>query len=57
MLDDLGYRLYAENRRSLLLVLQGMDTAGKDGTIRHVMRGFNPQSRISCPSNSPASRS
>ena len=44
VLDDLGYRLYAENRRSLLLVLQGMDTAGKDGTIRHVMQGFNPQS-------------
>jgi PPK2 family polyphosphate:nucleotide phosphotransferase len=43
-LDDLGYRLYAENRRALLLVLQGMDTSGKDGTIRHVMRGFNPQS-------------
>ena len=43
-LDDLGYRLYAENRRSLLLVLQGMDTSGKDGTIRHVMQGFNPQS-------------
>ena len=43
-LDELGYRLYAENRRSLLLVLHGMDTAGKDGTIRHVMRGFNPQS-------------
>jgi PPK2 family polyphosphate:nucleotide phosphotransferase len=43
-LADLGYRLYAENRRSLLLVLQGMDTSGKDGTIRHVMRGFNPQS-------------
>jgi PPK2 family polyphosphate:nucleotide phosphotransferase len=43
-LDDLGYRLYAEGRRSLLLVLQGMDSAGKDGTIRHVMEGFNPQS-------------
>jgi PPK2 family polyphosphate:nucleotide phosphotransferase len=43
-LDELGYRLYAENRRSLLLILQGMDTSGKDGTIRHVMRGFNPQS-------------
>ena len=43
-LNDLGYRLYAENRRALLLVLQGMDTAGKDGTIRHVMQGFNPQS-------------
>ena len=42
-LAELGYRLYAENRRALLLVLQGMDTAGKDGTIRHVMRGFNPQ--------------
>jgi PPK2 family polyphosphate:nucleotide phosphotransferase len=44
ILADLGYRLYAENRQSLLLVLQGMDTAGKDGTIRHVMRSFNPQS-------------
>jgi PPK2 family polyphosphate:nucleotide phosphotransferase len=44
VLDDLGYRLYAENRRSLLLVLQGMDTSGKDGTIRHVMEGFSPQS-------------
>ncbi len=43
VLDDLGYRLYAEGRRSLLLVLQGMDTSGKDGTIRHVMRGMNPQ--------------
>ena len=37
-------RLYAENRRSVLLVLQGMDTAGKDGTIRSVMRGMNPTS-------------
>jgi PPK2 family polyphosphate:nucleotide phosphotransferase len=44
ILDDLGGRLYAEGQRSLLLVLQGMDTSGKDGTIRHVMRGFNPQS-------------
>jgi PPK2 family polyphosphate:nucleotide phosphotransferase len=43
-LSDLGYRLYAEGSRSLLLVLQGMDSSGKDGTIRHVMRGFNPQS-------------
>jgi PPK2 family polyphosphate:nucleotide phosphotransferase len=43
-LAELGYRLYAEDRRSLLLVLQGMDTSGKDGTIRHVTKGFNPQS-------------
>ena len=37
-------RLYAENKTSILLVLQGMDTAGKDGTIRTVMRGVNPRS-------------
>ncbi len=42
-LDELQERLYAEARHSLLLVLQGTDTAGKDGTIRHVMSGVNPQ--------------
>jgi PPK2 family polyphosphate:nucleotide phosphotransferase len=41
---DLAKRLYAEDKRSILLVLQGMDTAGKDGTIRNVMRGMNPTS-------------
>ncbi len=41
---ELEYRLYAEGQRSLLIVLQGMDAAGKDGTIRHVMTGLNPQS-------------
>ena len=35
--------LYAEGRRSLLIVLQAMDAAGKDGTIKHVMSGVNPQ--------------
>jgi PPK2 family polyphosphate:nucleotide phosphotransferase len=35
--------LYASHERKLLIVLQGMDTSGKDGTIRHTMRGFNPQ--------------
>jgi PPK2 family polyphosphate:nucleotide phosphotransferase len=39
---DLQTRLYAENRRSLLVVLQGMDTSGKDGTIKHVISSFNP---------------
>lgn len=43
-LDDLSYRLYAENRRAVLLMLQGMDTSGKDGTIRKVMYGVDPQS-------------
>ena len=41
---EMAKRLYAENDRSILLVLQGMDTAGKDGTIRSVMRGMNPTS-------------
>ncbi len=41
---EMAYELYAENRRAVLLVLQGMDTAGKDGTIRVVMSGINPQS-------------
>jgi PPK2 family polyphosphate:nucleotide phosphotransferase len=35
--------LYAENRRALLVVLQGIDAGGKDGTIREVMSGLNPQ--------------
>ena len=35
--------LYADNRYSVLIVLQAMDAAGKDGTIKHVMSGVNPQ--------------
>jgi PPK2 family polyphosphate:nucleotide phosphotransferase len=42
-LDKLQYLLYAEKKRALLIVLQGIDAAGKDGTIRHVMSGVNPQ--------------
>jgi PPK2 family polyphosphate:nucleotide phosphotransferase len=41
-LTELQERLYAERARSLLLVLQGTDTSGKDGTVRHVIRGLNP---------------
>ncbi|MCK6476545.1 MAG: polyphosphate kinase 2 family protein [Phycisphaerales bacterium] len=41
-LGELQYRLWAEGRRSLLIVLQGTDTSGKDGVIRHVMTGMNP---------------
>ena len=41
-LARLQHLLYAENRRSLLIVLQGTDTSGKDGTIRHVMSGMSP---------------
>jgi PPK2 family polyphosphate:nucleotide phosphotransferase len=39
---DLQERLYAEERRSLLVVLQGIDAAGKDGTVKHVLRETNP---------------
>ena len=42
-LAQLQYRLYAEGKRSLLIVLQGLDAAGKDGVIRHVISGTNPQ--------------
>jgi len=42
-LNALQYRLYAEGKRALLIVLQGMDASGKDGAIRHVMSGLNPQ--------------
>ena len=42
-LFELQERLYAEHRRALLLVLQGMDTGGKDGTITHVIGHLNPQ--------------
>jgi PPK2 family polyphosphate:nucleotide phosphotransferase len=43
LLADYQERLAAEGRRGLLIVLQGIDAAGKDGTIRHVMTGVNPQ--------------
>jgi PPK2 family polyphosphate:nucleotide phosphotransferase len=41
-LTALQERLYANGSQALLVVLQGMDTAGKDGTIKHVMSGVNP---------------
>ena len=42
-LRDLQYLMYAENKRSLLICLQGRDAAGKDGTINHVLGAMNPQ--------------
>src|ERR1035437_3667992 len=43
LLDDAQELLYASDSHSLLLIFQAMDAAGKDGTIRHVMSGVNPQ--------------
>jgi PPK2 family polyphosphate:nucleotide phosphotransferase len=42
-LEELQELLYAQHEHKLLIVLQGMDTSGKDGTIRHVFEGVNPQ--------------
>jgi PPK2 family polyphosphate:nucleotide phosphotransferase len=42
-LDNLQQAFYASQKKALLIVLQGMDTSGKDGTIRHIFSGINPQ--------------
>ena len=42
-MKELQAKLYAHNRYSILLIFQAMDTAGKDGAIKHVMSGLNPQ--------------
>ncbi len=42
-LEELQEQLYAEHKHKLLIVLQAMDAGGKDGTIRHVFDGVNPQ--------------
>jgi PPK2 family polyphosphate:nucleotide phosphotransferase len=42
-LNDLQYLLYAGHKHALLIVLQGLDAAGKDGTIKHVFSGVDPQ--------------
>lgn len=42
-LEDMQQRLYADGQWGVLIVLQGMDAAGKDGIVKHVMSGINPQ--------------
>src|SRR5262249_26144975 len=42
-LRDLQERLYAARRWAVLVILQGMDASGKDGIVKHVMSGINPQ--------------
>jgi PPK2 family polyphosphate:nucleotide phosphotransferase len=45
-MDRLQYLMYAEASRSLLIVLQGLDAAGKDGVIRHLFTGMDPQGTL-----------
>jgi PPK2 family polyphosphate:nucleotide phosphotransferase len=52
-MERLQYLLYADARQSLLIVLQGLDAAGKDGTIRHLFSGFNPQGTSVSPFKQP----
>jgi PPK2 family polyphosphate:nucleotide phosphotransferase len=52
-MQRLQYLLYADSRQSLLIVLQGLDAAGKDGTIRHLFAGFNPQGTFVFPFKQP----
>jgi PPK2 family polyphosphate:nucleotide phosphotransferase len=42
-MDALQYLMYAEKKHSLLIILQGLDASGKDGVIRHLLAGMNPQ--------------
>ena len=53
LLASLQDRLYAGAKHAVLVVLQGMDTAGKDGTIKHVMTGLNPQGVMVAPFKVP----
>ncbi len=42
-MDELQFKLYAEQKRSLLICLQGLDAGGKDGVVRHVISSMNPE--------------
>jgi PPK2 family polyphosphate:nucleotide phosphotransferase len=55
-LDELQNLLYAERKRSVLIVLQGMDASGKDGVIRQVFRGVNPMGCSVIPFKKPSEK-
>jgi len=55
-LEDLQYHLYADGGKALLIVLQGIDTSGKDGVIRNVFTAFNPQGTTVTSFRAPTSR-
>lgn len=53
-MDELQFRLYAEQKRSVLVCLQGLDAGGKDGVVRHVMGTLNPQGCRVVPFKEPS---
>ncbi|PYJ12374.1 MAG: polyphosphate kinase 2 [Verrucomicrobia bacterium] len=54
-MDELQYLMYAENKHSLLIVLQGLDAGGKDGVVRHVFTGLNPEGCVAVNFKEPTS--
>lgn len=52
-MDELQFLMYAENKHSLLVVLQGLDAAGKDGVVRHIFSGMNPAGCVSVDFKEP----
>lgn len=52
-INDLQYKLYAESRTAVLVVIQAIDTGGKDGTIRNVFGPLNPQGVVVTPFKQP----
>jgi PPK2 family polyphosphate:nucleotide phosphotransferase len=55
-MDELQYLMYAENKHSLLVVLQGLDAAGKDGVVRHVFTGINPEGCVAVNFKEPTAK-
>jgi PPK2 family polyphosphate:nucleotide phosphotransferase len=55
-MEQLQYLMYAENKYSLLIVLQGLDAAGKDGVVRHVLTGMNPSGCVASNFKQPTAK-
>jgi len=55
-MEELQYLMYAENKHSLLIVLQGLDAAGKDGVVRHVLTGMNPSGCVAVNFKEPTAK-
>jgi PPK2 family polyphosphate:nucleotide phosphotransferase len=52
-MEQLQFLMYAESKHSLLIVLQGLDAAGKDGVVRHVLTGMNPSGCVAVSFKEP----
>src|SRR5207247_11313859 len=56
-MEELQYLMYAENKHSLLIVLQLLDAGGIDGVVRHVLTGMNPSGCVSVNFKQPKAQS